>query len=234
MINKAIILLSGSGIRFGNSKPKQFIELNGSPLFSYSLFAFDKNILIDEIILVVNPMYLNELKRFIGDSINLFSKPIRILNGGETRQISSFIGVSSIKDIECNVLIHDAVRPFIKHSIINECISKLKTCKAVSTVIPVSDTLYHKDFKDKIIDIPDRELFVRAQTPQGFQLDTILSAHQLAQKDKILNAPDDCYLVNKYHLSEIGLVQGDINNIKITYPIDIDFAETILEKYYEK
>lgn len=233
MINAVVILLSGSGIRFGISLPKQFIKLKGAPLFTYSLHAFEKNKLINEIVMVVNPLYFREVEKYLNESGQLFTKSIKIIEGGETRQKSSFIGVSAISHPNSKVLIHDAVRPFIKQSIIDECISKLDEYKAVSTVISMNDTLYNKDSEDKIIDIPDRENFVRAQTPQGFHLETIRTAHKLAKQYGIINAPDDCYLVNKYNLSEIGLVAGDINNIKITYPIDIDIAETILEKYYE-
>jgi ribitol-5-phosphate 2-dehydrogenase (NADP+) / D-ribitol-5-phosphate cytidylyltransferase len=233
MNNTVVILLSGSGIRFGLSTPKQFIKIKGSPLFTYSLIAFHENKFIDEIVLVVNPLYLADVKGYLKESGYLFSKPIKVIEGGNTRQLSSFLGVSAVTNNDSRVLIHDAVRPFIKQSIINECIIQLDSYMAVSTVLPVTDTLYFKDKDDHIIDIPERDNFVRAQTPQGFHLDTILSAHKFAQQDGIANAPDDCYLVKKYNLAEIGMIAGDINNIKITYPIDIDIAETFLDKYYE-
>ena len=233
MINTAVILLSGSGIRFGHLIPKQFIEIKGSPLFSYSLKAFQKNNFIDEIVLVVNPMYIDHVNRYLIDSTRLYTKPIKVIEGGKTRQNSSFLGISSINESDSKVLIHDAVRPLIKQAIIDECINKLDKFKAVSTVIPVNDTLYCKDNEDRIIDIPQRENYVRAQTPQGFHLDIILKAHQLAINEGIDTAPDDCFLIKKYKLADIGLVAGDINNIKVTYPIDIDFAETILDNYYE-
>lgn len=232
-MNSVVILLSGTGTRLGQSLPKQFIELKGSPLFSYSLTAFEKNKLIDEIILVVNPLFIDLVKEYLNKQAHFFLKPIIIIAGGDTRQKSSYLGVSAITSINSKVLIHDAVRPFIKQSIIDECISKLLYFQAISTVLPVSDTLYLIDREDKIVDIPVRENYLRAQTPQGFNLETIITAHHLAIKDDITNAPDDCYLVKKYNLADIGLVEGDTNNIKVTYPIDIDIAETILDKYYE-
>ena len=178
-------------------------------------------------------MYIHHVNRYLCDSATLFTKPIKVIGGGKTRQISSFIGVSSIKDHESKVLIHDAVRPFINQKIIDECIIKLDKFKAVSTVIPVSDTLYCKDNEDRIIDIPKRENYIRAQTPQGFYIETIKKAHQLAINDEFYQAPDDCFLIQKYKLAEIGLVAGNVYNFKVTYPFDIDFAETILDKYYE-
>lgn len=233
MINAAIILLSGSGTRFGLPLPKQFIEIKGSPLFSFSLHAFDINKWIDEIVLVVNPFYKTEVEKYLSNSGKVFLKPIKVIEGGETRQKSSFLGISVLTKPDTKVLIHDAVRPFVKQSIIDECILKLDKYKAVSTVIPLSDTLYYKNKDDEIIDIPERENYIRAQTPQGFHLQTIISAHKLAGENGVINAPDDCYLVKKYNLADIGLVAGDINNIKITYQLDIDLAETIIDKYYE-
>ena len=231
-MNVAIILLSGSGIRFGLSLPKQFIELKGAPLYSYSLTAFEKNKNIDEIILVVNPSYMNEVNNYIFHSGKKLSKPVRIIVGGETRQKSSFSGITAITEKQSKVLIHDAVRPFVKQSLINDCLLRLDTYQAVSTVIPVTDTLYHKDTLDKIVDIPLRNNYVRAQTPQGFHMETILTAHNKAIQSGFINAPDDCYLITKYTKTEVSLIPGDIYNIKITYPDDIAFAETIINKYY--
>jgi 2-C-methyl-D-erythritol 4-phosphate cytidylyltransferase len=233
MSNTVILLLSGSGERFGVSLPKQFIKLKGSPLFCYSLKAFEKNKLIDDIILVVKPIYINEVEKYISNLEKPLSKKIKIIEGGVTRQMSSYLGTSSITDFDSKVLIHDAARPFIKQSIIDECLLKLDYFQAVSTVIPVSDTLYFTNGEDKIIDIPNRDNFVRAQTPQAFHLGTILSAHKLSQREGNLNAPDDCSLIKRYNLADIGLVAGDINNIKITYPKDIKIAETLLDQYYE-
>ncbi len=233
MLNTAVILLSGSGLRFGIPLPKQFIKIKGSPLFTYSLKAFDNNKLIDEIILVVNPSYISEVENYLTENKQQFTKIIKVIEGGENRQMSSFMGISVVDRNCTKVLIHDAVRPFIKQCIINECILKLDEFKAVSTVIPVSDTLYHTESNLRIIDIPERKNYVRAQTPQAFHYETILNAHILAKSEGINNSTDDCFLVKKYNLADIGLVTGDINNIKITYPIDIDIAETIFDKYYE-
>jgi 2-C-methyl-D-erythritol 4-phosphate cytidylyltransferase len=233
MDNVAIILLSGSGIRFGKPLPKQFIKLKGAPLFSYSLEAFEKNKMVDEIILVVNPAYFDEVKTYLKIHPEKSIKPIKVVSGGETRQQSSYLGISAVEKANCKVLIHDAVRPFISQSIIDDCLLRLDTYQAVSTVIPVTDTLYYKDEVDKIIDIPLRNSYVRAQTPQGFHLDIILKAHQEAIKKGFINAPDDCFLIKKFTDTEVSLISGDIYNIKITYADDIAFAETIIKKFYE-
>ena len=122
--NYAIVLASGNGIRFGNDLPKQFIKIAGKTVLEHTVEIFEKHNLIDEIIIVITPEY-----RVLGEEIllkNNWSKVTKLLNGGMTRKESSNIGISSIKDIEANVIIHDCARPFLSPKIISDCISALE------------------------------------------------------------------------------------------------------------
>ena len=130
MINYAIILVSGTGSRTGLKIPKQFVKISGKTILEYSVSAFEKNKNIDRIIVVSNPLYIDLTKNIIQKSG--FKKVINVLEGGETRQQSSYIGINSIKDTNAKVLIHDGVRPFISQKIINNCIEALNFYKAVN------------------------------------------------------------------------------------------------------
>ncbi len=226
--NLAVILAGGSGNRFGNNKAKQFLKLAGKAVIVHTLGIFSNHKDIDEIFIVTNPLYYEDTQNIVGE--NGFNKVTKILKGGKTRQDSSRIAIETAKveEIE-NVIIHDAVRPFIRNEIISSMIETLKSYKAVDVVIDTSDTIVEIDENKVIKSIPKRRLLKRGQTPQGFKLDLLKKAHNMAIKDKWLTATDDCGLILKYNLADIKVIDGDELNIKITYPLDIHIADKIFQ-----
>ncbi len=227
MKNLAIILAGGSGSRLKNETPKQFLKLAGKLIIEHTIEKFEKHPDIATIFIVTNPLYYDKTIEIIEK--NSYKKVKRILKGGSTRQESSYIGISSASDEYDNVLIHDAVRPFLSSEIIDKITDKLYKYDAIDVAIPSPDTIIRIDDKNLIKEIPERKYLRRGQTPQAFKLSLIKKAHNLALKEGFLNATDDCSLVLKYGLSEIFVVNGSDFNIKITYPIDIHIADKIFQ-----
>ena len=220
-----IILASGSGNRYGADLPKQFVKIAGKTILEHTIEIFEKAELIDEIIIVITPEY-----RTIAEEIlikNHYEKVSKLVNGGEIRKESSFIGISSINDEEANVIIHDCARPFLTQKIISDCIEALKIYNAVDVAIPSADTIIKVDENNVIQSIPHRESLRRGQTPQCFKLSTIKKAHELSKNDS--NFTDDCGLIVKYGLGDVYVVEGDVENIKITYPSDIFMADRLFQ-----
>lgn len=222
--NYGIILASGTGSRYGSDMPKQFIKIAGKTIMEHTIEIFEKSDKIDEIILVITPDY-----RHIAENIllkNNYKKITKLLNGGATRKDSSYIAISSIDEEEANVLIHDCARPFVTEQILTDCVKALETYSAVDVAIPSADTIIK--VKDNIIDsIPNRAELQRGQTPQCFKLSLIKKAHELSKGDN--NFTDDCGLIVKYNLSEVYVVAGSGENIKITYPEDIFMADRLFQ-----
>ena len=222
--NYAIVLASGSGLRFGYKMPKQFAKIKEKTIFEYSIEAFEKCEDIDYIVVVINSDYFDYAQNII--NTNNYKKIYKLLKGGDTRQKSSFIGINSLEDTEANVLIHDCARPLLSNQIITKCLYALEEHNAVAVGIPVTDTLWEIDKNGFIKNIPDRKNYKLAQTPQCFKLSLIKKAHQLASSNQ--NYTDDCSLIIDNNLDKIYIVDGDINNIKITYPKDLCIAAEIL------
>lgn len=223
MKNIALILASGTGSRSGLDIPKQFYEIGGKTLLEYSISAFEKVSLIDEIIVVANPDFVEKTKKLAGN--------YRVIVGGETRQESSYNGVMSIdKDYDANVLIHDAVRAFVTPEIISTCIEALNKHKAVCVAAETSDTILEVNSEGKIISVPNRKSLKLAQTPQCFRLGLIKKAHTLA-KEQNITVTDDCGLVLANNLADIYVVNGSSTNKKITYPEDLKFAQWLIESH---
>ena len=170
MKNVALILASGNGERFGHNIPKQFYELNGKTILEYSIEAFENHDKIDEIILVINPKFRDLAEEILKK--NNYKKVSKLLNGGKTRVESSYIGTSEIEN-GVNVLIHDAVRPFVDKDIIDRNIEALNTYNAVGTAINSSDTIIQVDENGFITQIPNRKFLRRVQTPQSFKSELI-------------------------------------------------------------
>ena len=126
-----------------------------------------------------------------------------------------------------NVLIHDAVRPFITKKMIDDLISKLNCFAAVVPGIPSTDTILKISEEQIVQDIPDRNFLRRVQTPQAFKFRLIKKAHDLALKNHLSSVSDDCSLILHYNLCDICFVPGSPENIKITYPHDLILAEEI-------
>lgn len=222
----AIILASGTGSRSGLNIPKQFYKINNKTVLEYSVTAFQEHPLIDEIIVVSNPDFIDLTCEITNNG--RFTKVTKIIEGGKTRQESSFKGLSQISDINSKVLIHDAVRPFVSGKIITDCINSLDKYKAVNVAIPSSDTVIQVDENNLIKKVLNRSELRRCQTPQAFETSIIKKAHDLANKNNDGPATDDCGLVIKYNLADVYVVEGSDKNIKITYPADIKTAERFI------
>jgi len=225
-MNTAVILSSGSGERFKNNIPKQFIKLSGLPLLVHTLKAFQNNENIDDIVVVTNQEYID----LVWEYVNNYSlaKVTKVVCGGKTRQESSKIGIDCCNNKTKFVLIHDGVRPFISDRIINRLVEALETHQAVDTVIESADTIV-KVNKDQFIEtIPDRALLRRGQTPQAFEYKLIKEAHRHAEQITMENSTDDCGLVMQLG-HPIYTIPGDEQNIKVTYPIDLHIADKFFQ-----
>ncbi len=222
----AIILASGTGTRSGLNIPKQFYKIKNKTLLEYSIEAFENNSKIDSIIVVSNPDFMDLTKEILNK--NNYKKAKKLVAGGKTRQESSYNGIFAIEETKAKVLIHDAVRPFISDEIINSCIYALDKYDAVNVAIECSDTIIEVDDKNCIKNVPNRKTLRRCQTPQCFDLSLIKKAHNLAKEDKTFTATDDCSLILHNNLADIYVVEGSVNNIKITYPSDLKIAQEFI------
>ena len=126
-------------------------------------------------------------------------------------------------------MIHDGVRPFLSHKIIEDLISALDTFDAVNTIIDATDTMLYVE-NEQVVSIPDRTKIKRGQTPQGFKYASIVEAFtDFLPKQAELKVTDDCAIYLNYwgERSRIYTVRGSEENIKITFPFDLITAEEV-------
>lgn len=126
------------------------------------------------------------------------------------------------------ILIHDAVRPGVSHSLIGRVCAALRSHAVANVVLPVVDTLIEVDADSQMRRVPDRALLRRVQTPQGFRAPVLFEAYRRALADPNFRTTDDCSVVFRYCPEiDIALVPGEERNLKLTYPEDL----TVLAHY---
>jgi|AntAceMinimDraft_18_1070375.scaffolds.fasta_scaffold52597_1 2-C-methyl-D-erythritol 4-phosphate cytidylyltransferase len=226
--NIAIILAAGQGFRFDKEISKAFVKIAGEAVLVHAVRKIERHKDIDEIIIVTQKKLVNECRKLISEK--KFKKVVKIVEGGESRQASSYLGLMACFGRNpFKVIIHDAARPFVSNTIISNIIKALDEFSAVDVAIPSPDTLIKVNDKRIIQEIPNRLYLLRGQTPQGFLFSTIIKAHELALEKDFTQTTDDCGLVLKYNLGKIYVVNGEEENIKITNPIDIHIADKIFQ-----
>lgn len=231
-MNIAVIFAGGVGSRMNTkSRPKQFLDLNGKPVIIYTLELFDNHPGIDAIVAVCIESWIPFLEKMLKKfEIN---KVVRIVPGGETGQLSIFNGLCAAEeyavgkeDMNPVVLIHDGVRPLITEQTISDNIAKVTECGSCITCIPATETFVVKNGDS--LDIPERKNSLIARAPQSFRLNEILSAHRKALAEGRRDFVDSCTLMNHYGY-ELGLIEGPMENIKITTPTDYFIFRAMVE-----
>lgn len=229
-MNVAVLLAGGSGKRMGATEPKQFIEIGSRTILEHSIRAFYNHPDIDEIVVVCHPDYLEKIRSIAAP---YRSKTKWFVRGGKERYDSTLSAINIFKDMHASdvkILIHDAVRPLVSQRIISDCLAALDKYNAVDVAIPSTDTIIEVNDAGQICRIPQRASLRNVQTPQCFRLSTIARAYEIGLSDPNFVTTDDCGVVYRYLPEEpIFVVEGEITNIKITYPEDLILAQKVLE-----
>ncbi|HFL8355543.1 TPA: SDR family NAD(P)-dependent oxidoreductase, partial [Escherichia coli] len=185
----------------------------------------------DEIIIVSHPSYVDLIWKFVKK--NQWEKVTKVFNGGKERFDSTYSALQGLEgeDNNSNILLHDAVRPLINESIINNCIDALRNFEAVDVVIPSADTLVEVYDDGCISNIPNRAIMRRGQTPQAFKLGTLKQAYQRAINAQRFSFTCDCGVVRSMVPGvRVATVVGAESNMKVTHPIDLFIAEKLLQE----
>jgi 2-C-methyl-D-erythritol 4-phosphate cytidylyltransferase len=222
----AIIVAAGKGIRMKGTMRKQYLDLSGRPVLAHSIMAFDSCTLVAEIYLVVPKEDVEYCQNKILSLLDLKNQ-INLVHGGAKRQDSVYNGLQAIAKNTDTVVIHDGVRPLIHPEELKECILGSKKYGACILGTPASDTLKRVDKSGIIEATLPRENIWLAQTPQAFQYDIIIKAHETARRDGYVGT-DDASLVERLG-ANVKIISGSKFNIKITKKEDLAVAKAMFD-----
>jgi len=220
-----LIPAAGSGKRMGADRNKLLLPLLGKPILQWTLEVAIASDAIDWIGVMAQPADYEDFQA-IFDNVNT-SKPIRLIQGGITRQASVFNGLLALPPDCRHVLIHDGARCLATPDLFNRCDTALQKMQGFIAAVPVKDTIKIVNGLT-IIDTPNRDQLWAAQTPQGFQADLIKNAHLTAQ-ELGWEVTDDAALLEKVGLA-VQIVMGEETNLKVTTSQDLAIAEFILRQ----
>ncbi|HEX5228892.1 MAG TPA: 2-C-methyl-D-erythritol 4-phosphate cytidylyltransferase [Bryobacteraceae bacterium] len=226
-----ILPAAGLGTRMGRAVPekagtsrKQFMLLEGSPILLHTIRKFVSTPAVSEIVVALRAddiEWVGELLR-----AERFGKPVRLVEGGNSRQESVENALKTLPAGTELVAVHDAVRPFIEHNVLEKVFAEAEdTGAAIVGIVPV-DTV-KQVHRNKIRATIPRERLILAQTPQVFRFDLIKGAFAKAREDGFAGT-DESSLVERLDQVEVSVVPGSDRNIKITKPSDMDLARLFL------
>ena len=215
----AVIVAGGSGQRMGTQVPKQFLLLHGKPVLWHTLNVFLGAYEDLDIILVLPEEHMETGKKILYAT----SEPqrIRIVAGGATRFHSVQNGLQPIRE-ESVIFVHDGVRCLLTTSLIHHCYEQALEHGSAIPVIDCRDSvrLITPEGNEAI----DRSRVKLVQTPQTFVSSVLVPAFTVEYREEFT---DEATVVEAAG-SLVHLVEGEVNNIKITMPADLSIAEELL------
>jgi len=212
MSTHVVIVAAGRGSRAGGDLPKQWQILAGKPVLAHTLAAFAGL----PVTLVVHP---DDMAR-----ARALAPEVRLVTGGAQRADSVRAALEALVGSDATrVLIHDGARPLVSRALIDRLIAALDHAPAAAPALPVTDALWRGE-RDQVTGTQSREGLYRAQTPQAFRLAEILAAHRAHPG----GAADDVQVARAAGL-DVQIVEGEEDNLKLTFPGDFQRAEAILK-----
>lgn len=222
----AVIAAAGSGKRMGADKNKQWILLDGVPMLARTVSVFQKAEIIDEIVIAAAKNEVGEVEELTKEYG--FTKVTAVVAGGQSRQQSVYNALKKVGGEM--VLVHDGARPFVTEEELGKVIEAVEQYGAAALGTKVKDTVKLVR-EDGIVDktLPRQQLWAAA-TPQGFYRERLLKLHERGQSETVT---DDCMLAELFG-DTVKMVLCGEQNIKLTTPEDLLFAEQFLTKKDEK
>lgn len=229
----AIVVAGGRGSRMGNTDmPKQFLRLGTKPILLHSVEKFFVNSRFEKVIVPTHKSWVAHAKNIIEKDMGKTDRVV-VIDGGETRNDTIMNAIKYIEenyglDDDTIVVTHDAVRPFVTHRIIDESIDYTIKYGACDTVIPAADTIVESTDGEWISSVPFRANMYQGQTPQSFKAKRLKEIFESLTPEEKETLTDACKM---YTLKgePVHLLNGEVFNIKITYPFDMKVAQSLLE-----
>lgn len=231
--NVLLLMMGGSGTRFGADVPKQFIKVNNKPIFSYVVGKYDSTNILDEMVIVCHETWIDYTREFV-ESMNI-SVPFSVVVGGSSRSESvknGLIKLSENASADDVVLIHDATHPYLDDDILSEIIIATREYGGATAGAPQYDTVYQIDPETRMLTkVVPRETVMSGASPEAFLFGKIFEIYSTATAEELEKRTSAGALALHYGIS-MKVVNTSLVNLKITYKHDLEVFKKLFYNYY--
>ncbi|MEU2112173.1 2-C-methyl-D-erythritol 4-phosphate cytidylyltransferase [Streptomyces sp. NPDC019507] len=229
-----VIPAAGRGVRLGPGAPKALRALNGTPMLIHAVRAMAASRAVSLVVVVAPPDGATEVKNLLDAHALPERTDYLVVPGGDTRQESVRLGLEALPETVGTVLVHDAARPLVPVDTVDAVIAAvLDGAPAVVPALPLADTVKEVEPREKgtpepVVATPERARLRAVQTPQGFDRDTLVRAHETVAVSGE-GATDDAGMVERLG-APVVVVPGHEEAFKVTRPLDLVLAEAVLAR----
>ena len=230
-MNIALLMMGGSGTRFGADRPKQYVLVNDIPIFFYIFKKLISLDCIDKVILVSHKSWIDFVKEWAVKVKT--NKEFEIVEGGENRSESVLHGLqvaAKFAKAEDVILIHDVTHPYVDEAGTEKVIAGVKKYGGATLAAFQYDTCYTIDKEHLIQGVFPREKIVAGASPEAFRFGEIYTIYSLATKEE-LQQMTSAGAIALAHGIKMVVVPASVVNLKITYPGDMEIFKRIIHTY---
>ncbi|KJK47445.1 2-C-methyl-D-erythritol 4-phosphate cytidylyltransferase [Streptomyces sp. NPDC056254] len=230
----AVIPAAGRGVRLGPGAPKALRALGGTPMLVHAVRAMARSRAVSVVVVVAPAAETAEVRLLLGEHALPERTEVLVVPGGETRQESVRAGLEALPQDVTSVLIHDAARPLVPVDTVDAVVEAVRDgARAVVPALPLADTVKEVEpgkpgEPEPVVATPARARLRAVQTPQGFDLATLLRAHAAIAVDGE-GATDDAGMVERLGVPVV-VIPGHEEAFKVTRPLDLVLAEAVLAR----
>lgn len=231
-MNTVLLMMGGSGTRFGADKPKQYIEVGGRPIFSYILEGYNRLDDVDHIIIVSHADWIGYVEEIAGE-IGA-DKLYRVVAGGDTRSESVKNGLKAAAEFSADddvILIHDATHPYVDAEGTREVIEGVKEYGGATLAQFNYDTVYRMDDDHILTNIEPRFNIVAGASPEAFTFGRIYDIYMNSPKEE-LEQMTSAGAIALAHGIRMKVVRANVLNLKITYADDMTLFRKLVDNYF--
>ncbi|MGW2558434.1 2-C-methyl-D-erythritol 4-phosphate cytidylyltransferase [Streptomyces sp. NPDC001514] len=229
-----VIPAAGRGVRLGPGAPKALRALNGTPMLIHAVRAMAASRAVSLVVVVAPPDGAPEVKNLLDEHALPERTDYLVVPGGDTRQESVRLGLEALPETVGTVLVHDAARPLVPVDTVDAVVEAVRNgAPAVVPALPLADTVKQVEPREKgepelVVATPERARLRAVQTPQGFDRDTLVRAHETVAVNGD-GATDDAGMVEQLG-APVVVVPGHEEAFKVTRPLDLVLAEAVLAR----
>ncbi|MFD5423252.1 2-C-methyl-D-erythritol 4-phosphate cytidylyltransferase [Streptomyces sp. NPDC127069] len=230
----AVIPAAGRGVRLGPGAPKALRALGGTPMLVHAVRAMARSRAVSLVVVVAPPDGATEVRHLLDEHPLPERTDVLVVPGGDTRQESVRAGLDALPADITSVLIHDAARPLVPVDTVDSVVEAVRDgAPAVVPALPLADTVKEVEpgrpgEPEPVLGTPERSRLRAVQTPQGFDLKTLLHAHETIAVNGE-GATDDAGMVERTGVTVV-VVPGHEEAFKVTRPLDLVLAEAVLAR----